>query len=202
MHQLIASYLFQTRSCPLDSLGSLSITTTAADPDFTNKIINPPIPNILFQQNESPATGLTDFIADSTGCDETEATAALDHFYDQLKNDIADKGSAKLKGIGNLYVDSSDNLQFQQEELPDVFLQPVKANRVIHPQAEHHILVGDKESTNTLMTEYFNEEPVKKDRWWIWAIVLGVIAIILILVYLNGSTASQYFGNAVSYELA
>lgn len=200
MHQLIASYLFQTRSCPLDNLGSLSITTTAADPDFTNKIINPPIPNILFQQNELPVTGLTNFIADSTGCDETEATAALDHFYDQLKTDIADKGSAKLNGIGNLYVDSSGNLQFQQEELPNVFLQPVIANRVIHPQAEHHILVGDKESTNTLMTEYFNEEPVKKDRWWIWAIVLGVIAITLILIYLNSGTASSHFGNAASYE--
>jgi hypothetical protein len=52
------------------------------------------------------------------------------------------------------------------------------------------------------MTEFFNEVPVKKDRWWIWAIVLGVIAITLILIYLNDGTASSHFGNAVSYEYA
>jgi len=69
--------------------------------------------------------------------------------------------------------------------LPAAFLQPVKAVRVIHPEAEHQILVGDKETTNTVMNEYFSEVPVKKSRWWIWAIVLGIAALIAILLYLN-----------------
>ena len=75
----------------------------------------------------------------------------------------------------------------------------MEAERVIHPQAEHSILVGDKETTNTVMTDYFNEEPVVKDRWWIWAIVLGLAALAILLFYFNDADASSFFGNAVKF---
>jgi hypothetical protein len=39
------------------------------------------------------------------------------------------------------------------------------------------MLVGDKETTTTQMTEYFTDAPEATDKWWIWAIVLGVIGI-------------------------
>jgi hypothetical protein len=59
-------------------------------------------------------------------------------------------------------------------------------------------LVGDKETTNTLMNEYFNEDVlVKKNRWWIWAIVLAVIALLAILIYTNNVNLSSMAGNAM-----
>jgi hypothetical protein len=85
--------------------------------------------------------------------------------------------------------------------LPAAFLQPVKAERVIHPEAEHQILVGDKETTNTLMTEYFSEEVhVKKNRWWIWAIILCLVALIIILLYLNNAGLLSMAGNAMPIQ--
>jgi len=49
------------------------------------------------------------------------------------------------------------------------------------------LLVGDKKTTNVEMTEFLNEEAsvIKPDRWWIWAIVLGLIGIGLLAIYFN-----------------
>ena len=197
MEQFIASYLFQNKTCPIPGIGSLVLTNTAAVTDFTNKKITAPAPAIRFQQDEPNADPLLSYIAAKTNSSTYEVGAALDHFCDGLKEELTNGSTAKLPGIGNFHVDASGNINFAPEELLPFFLPPVTAERVVHPEAEHHILVGEKETTNTLMTEYFNEEPVKKDRWWIWAIILGAIALVTILFYLNDVNSSSMFGNAI-----
>ena len=102
-----------------------------------------------------------------------------------------------IQAIGNFVVDGEGNISFNSVELPKEFMQPVVAERVIRLDAEHSILVGDKETTNIAMTEYLNEETPKKDRWWIWAIVLGAVAVSLILLYAADKNASAEFGNAI-----
>ena len=81
--------------------------------------------------------------------------------------------------------------------MPSAFFQSVVAERVIHPQAEHQILVGDKETTNTVMTEFLTEKPEVRDRWWIWAIVLGAIGLLILLIYFTGANGTSPFGNAI-----
>jgi len=193
MNQLIASYLFQNRTCPLPGLGTLSMHISGAEADFTNKQIIAPQPLIKFGHKETDAAALLSYVANKTHSDIYEATEALDHLCDNLKNDAG----AKLPGIGNFFKAKDGKIGFKQEELPIAFLQPVFAERVIHPKSEHNILVGDKETTNTVMAEYFNEAPAVKSRWWVWAIVLGAIALVLLLIYLNGASAAPAFGNAV-----
>lgn len=34
------------------------------------------------------------------------------------------------------------------------------------------------------MNEYYSEDDVVKDRWWVWAIVLGLAGIGLLAIYL------------------
>jgi hypothetical protein len=197
MHQLIASFLFQIKTCPLGSLGSLSMTRGAASPDFGNKKIEAPKPLIQFSQEQIPLTRLNRYVASKLGCDDAGANDATTRFFSKLKSDLAAGTTATLEGVGNFYIDATGKLLFRQAELPAAFLPAVTAERVVRQQTEHTILVGDKETTNTLMTEYFNEEPVKKDRWWIWAIILGLVAAGLVLLYLNDSQSTSYFGNAI-----
>lgn len=197
MQQLIASFLFQNRSCPLPGLGTLSLTETEAVADFSNKTITPPLSEIHFEPGETNRDDLLAYMARSTNTPVNEANAALDHFCAELKNDISTKATANLDGIGNFYVDGNGKMKFSQSPLPQYFLDPVSAERVIHPNAEHLILVGDKESTNTLMTEYFSEESPVKDRWWIWALLLGGIGLIILLFYFNDMDRGSLFGNAV-----
>ena len=198
MQHLIASYLFQNKYCALPGIGTLRVTAGNAATDFLDKKIKAPQTTIIFSETENKDEGLLEYIAATTSSDKYEATEALEHFCDVVKNNLANKSPATLEGIGQLFIDASGKIQFQPSRIPAVFLPDVKAERVIHPEAEHHILVGDKDSTNTLMTEYFNEEvPVKKNRWWIWAIVIGSIALLALLIYSNSLNASSMAGNAM-----
>ena len=199
MQKQIASYLFQHKTCPLPGVGTLSVTNSGAESDFTNKAFTAPKSALHFEQKETDATGLLNYLSATTGADKYEATEALSHFCDNLKQQIANQAGVSLNSIGSFSVDASGTINFIQEELPTAFEQPVFAERVVHPDAEHQILVGDKETTNTVMTELLAPKSATKDRWWIWAILLGIIGIAAIFIYFtlfNGTTA---FGNAINY---
>jgi len=185
MHYLIASYLFQNKSCPLPGLGTLSISAGKAEADFLNTVIKAPSPRIIFEAKEDDPNNLLEYIAEKTRRSVAQTTDSLQQFCNNLKTATKANQPAALNGVGNFFIDSSGKINFKSAQLPAAFLQSVKAIRVIHPEAEHQILVGDKETTNTVMNEYFNEASVKKSRWWIWAIVLGIAALIAILLYLN-----------------
>lgn len=199
MQKQIASYLFQNKTCPLPGLGTLSVLNSGAEADFTNKLIAAPKTAIQFTNTETDTTGLLAYLSSTTGGSKYEVTEALDHFCDNLKGQLNQQSNVKLESIGNFFVDDSGNINFKTEELPVAFLQPVFAERVIHPDAEHHILVGDKETTNTEMTEFLAPRSETKDRWWIWAIILGVIALLALVVYFTAFKGNSAFGNAINY---
>jgi hypothetical protein len=195
----IASYLFQHKTCPLPGLGTLSIVPSGAGSDFTSKIFHAPKQVVHFEQAETDANGLLNYLSATTGADKYEATEALSHFCDNLKKKMSDQPDVQLNSIGSFFVDASGAINFKHEELPAVFMQPVFAERVIHPDAEHQILVGDKEITNTVMTELLAPKSATKDRWWIWAILLGVIGIAAIVIYFTLFNGTSAFGNAINY---
>jgi hypothetical protein len=201
MQHLIASYLFQNKYCALPGIGTLSLTAGKAATDFLDKKIKAPLTAITFSEAENKMDGLPEYIAATTNSDKYEATEALEHFCDGIKKSLHNNESITLESIGQFFVDGSGSIKFQPIDLPKAFLQDVSAARVIHPEAEHAILVGDKESTNTLMNEYFSDDtPVKKNRWWIWAIIIVSIALLALLIYSNSLNASSMAGNAMPIQ--
>lgn len=197
MQELIASYLFQNKACPLPGLGSLSINTSAAESDITNQKISAPHAVILFKNKETDPAGLLNYVAAQTDCHVDEVSETLDHFCNDLKKEISNHANAKLDGIGELFIDANGHINLKPAALPASFLPAVFAERVIHPKAEHSILVGDKETTNTAMSEYFTEEPELKDYWWVWAIVLTVIALGAMVFYFANPNSDSLFGNSI-----
>ncbi len=197
MQQQLASFLFQNKTCPLPGLGTLSIQGSGAEVDFTNKKISAPKPFIDFVNYDSDASGLLNYLAVSLPGGRQVVTEALDHFCENLKKEITNQSNPKLEHIGNFFIDRSGKIGFKQEELPASFLQPVFAERVIHPDAEHQMLVGDKETTNTQMTGLLSPKPAIKDQWWIWAMVLAAIGLLLLVLYFTGSNSAASFGNAI-----
>ena len=197
MQNQIASYLFQHKTCPLPGLGTLSVLNSGAEADFTNKSIAAPKSFIQFNNTETDTAALLNYLAATSGGNAYEVSEALDHFCDNLKKEITEQVNVKLDSVGTFFVDGSGKINFKQEELPAVFTQPVFAERVIHPDAEHHILVGDKETTNTVMTEFLAPKSAVKDRWWIWAIVLGAIGLLALVIYFTKLNGTSPFGNAI-----
>ncbi len=186
----------------MPGLGTLLLTTGNAEPDFLSKTIKAPEQVIVFETKENDASNLLDYIAAKTNSTVFQAIDKLGQLCNNLKGAAISNNPATLDGVGNFFTDTSGNINFKPLALPFSFFQPVKAERVIHPEAEHNILVGDKETTNTVMAEYFSEEgtPAKKDRWWIWVIILSAIALLALLFYANGATASYMVGNAMPVQ--
>jgi hypothetical protein len=198
IQQLVARYLFQHDTCPLPGLGTLNIVHGVAQNDFVNKTIMAPVPAIQFTNKETDATTLLDFIAAKTNVSIVEAATMLGNFCNRLKDDTEMGNAAMLDGVGKFAATSPGNLHFEQASLPFSFLPNVVAERVIHPEADHHILVGDKETTAHAMADYYSEDQPQRSRWWIWAIVLGLIGIGLLILYMVNNGFASSFGNSIS----
>lgn len=169
MYDLIAPAFFQKKSCRLPGIGQLTLTNISAEIDFSNKQILAPVQRIDF----TPKSG------DENMYNEFSAISEL------MRKKLDEEGSIKLAGIGDFYKESDGSIRFEPVLLNSVFVQPVSAVRIIRQDAEHNMLVGDKKTTNVEMTEYLNEEAsvVSPDRWYIWAIVLGLIGVGVLAMY-------------------
>ena len=185
MDTLIQSSLFQNETCILPGVGTLSIISGTAETDFANSTIKPPLQNIVFKEENE--LNLINKFSDQS---------------DLIKLQLHQSGNYYLDGVGTFTKDN-EHINFTSVSLPRALILPVKAERVIRQeleQAEHPILVGDKQTTNHAMTNYLNEEEIKqpqqkKDKWWIWAIGLTVIAAATIIFYFSGHTNFS-FGNS------
>ena len=171
MDYLIAPTLFQNKFCRLPGIGTLEVVVKSADTYFGHHEILAPIPSIIFDPSTKDENIFNEFTALS----------------ELIKNELHSKKIVTLKGIGNFVLNTDDAIEFLPLKINESFLQPVIANRVLRQDVEHTILVGDKEVTNTAMTDYYDEEAkaATKNNWWIAAIILAVIGIAAIVIYIS-----------------
>ncbi len=170
MDKLIAPVFFKRKSCTLPGIGVLAIVTEPAQTDFVNTAIRAPQQKIIF-------TSATD----EKVFNEFSAVSEV------LKKRLETDREVDLKGIGR-FILQEGIIRFEPIELPSGFFASVPAHRVVRQDAEHAILVGDKETNSVKMTEYFNEIPAKHSRWWIIALILGLLgsAVIAFYYFQNG----------------
>lgn len=192
MQHIIASYLFQHKTCPLPGLGTLAINSRPAEYDFVNKYFLPPAAEAVFSTAETDAAALVDFIAVRQNCTVIAAIDMLGKFSNGLKQQLAAHGSAVIPFTGTLHSNADGGVVFEPLHLP-AHLQPiVPAEKVIHPEAAHNMLVGDKETTTVQMAAYYNEEAPVKNYWWVWALVLFAVALTAVIVYYNQKGLSSF----------
>lgn len=196
MHKIITAYLFQNQTCPLPGLGTLSITSVPAEYDFVNKIFLPPQSLTVFNTTETDADLLVDYIAAKQNCSVITAIDDLGKYCNNLKHELTKNSKAVIPYAGNLAIDADSIITFEQIVLPAYLQQPVTAEKVIHPEAAHTMLVGDRETTNLQMAEYYTETELPKNYWWVWALVLFAIALAAIFIYINQNSLSSFFGNS------
>lgn len=168
MYNLIAASLFQNKHCVLPGIGKLSVKVRSAETDFVNAQIKAPEHVVEFLPEENGEAAFNEFSAISQ----------------LIKDDIERNGKVDISGLGSLVIDESGKINFTPIQLGEEYRQSVPAERVIRQNAAHAMLVGDKETTNVIMTDYFAEEVVTKDLWWVWAIVLGVVGIAAIVLHI------------------
>lgn len=171
MYDIIAASFFQKKTCVLPGIGRLAFTSKPSEGDFSNSQLLPPRQSIVFL----PATDKNDL-----PFNEFSAISEL------MKKTLETEGEVTVTGIGRFTKQPQGELSFKAIELDPVFQQPVEAIRVVRQNAEHNILVGDNQVTNTVMNERLHvaeEKNYVESKWWIWAIVWLVTATALLVYY-------------------
>ncbi|HRD56932.1 MAG TPA: hypothetical protein PK504_02735 [Ferruginibacter sp.] len=195
MEKLLALYLFQHKICPLPTVGTLLLQPGNAVALQADKLLNAPAPNVVFSVSEYNTEGLVQSLSTALNIDSTSARLTLENFCKSILQ-MGENSAIKFSNAGSFKKDENGQLFFEPAQPNAAFVQPTIAERVIHPQATHSMLVGDTHTNTVAMTEMLSAENQKRSLAWAWwSIGLAVAAASVIVFYSTGNNAA-HFGNA------
>jgi hypothetical protein len=205
MFEVLNSYLFQHKSISIPGLGTIFLETLPASGDIGNKHILPPVYHFRFDKYfDAPDKDFFSYLASEKNIPDYEAIKWYNEFSYDLRNRIKQEEKVKWDDVGVLRKDYAGNIIFESASGAPRFLKPVPANAVTRKDAQHHLLVGDKETNNYEMNEWLHpgQESKKKDIWWIYALLMavGVFIVLLVHFFSNNGQASP-LGNQQKLEL-
>lgn len=181
---ILYKYLALYKKLVLPGIGNFTIEESPANLQFTDKLLSPPAKEIIFTTQVLPLDNhFYSFLANELKVDKITAVRLYNQETGSIKKQLEQDGKATLTGIGTLQKQDDTIMFMAAEGMPEAFV-PLHAERVIHKNATHTILVGETEVTNTKMQEaleYTNENP--KDYWWLYALILAILALFVIAVY-------------------
>ena len=200
MEAILQQFLVRYRYCPLPGIGQLAIEQQPAVIHFTENKLTAPIDSILLMPETHHLQHLIDWIQIEKGVTADAAHQWVNDFVQSITH-LAANQSFSFGALGFFHKDASGRIQFVQVNLPAGFTPNVSLKRVIHPNAIHAVRVGDKESTNTEMTEKLNETvEAKKPMWWTAAALFTLLTIIGFIVYLNQEGRHAPFANVAPIQ--
>ena len=194
MIQLIYKYLIIHQHVPLAGVGVFYLTRQPAKHDVANKVFSPPVLSIDFKPRTT--TDNKDFFTFLSKEKDLDKASAIKYFGDltqRIKYDINAHKPVELPGLGILRKNANGDINFEPANVIATYFPPAVAEPVLREKASYEIRVGETQRTSAQMREALHDEPetvpVRKDYWWIYAIILAVIGIAAILYYYqhNGS---------------
>ena len=204
MQELFASYLVQKKECSIPLIGKFKINTQTAELDIANKQILPPADEIIFSEGaDYLADDLTNYISVSKNLSAHEAEEKIHHWCLHSKSKLDSGEKIMFDSVGTLQKDEAGAIFFQRKNGVQFFAN-ISAERVVHKNSEHAVLVGDRETTSSAMNEYYRDVPLmlRKSSWKLWAIILFILSLIIISIYFyNHKFSVTSIGNQSSFAV-
>ena len=184
MFSLLHEYLVDNKSLYLQGTGTLVLERHPASYDVANQQLRPPQTSIILDRNGRNEDFLFRFISQRLNITAERSQEIFQAFCEKLSSDLADHGKVNWHNLGSFEKGDDDKLVFHADSKISSLFSAVPAVRVIRQGSNHNMVVGSRETTSVQMQEYLTEQAAFKpaNRWWIPAIVLGVITIALILL--------------------
>jgi len=186
MQDLITSFIIQSKECRLRDVGKFRIVNNSARVDVANKQIEPPVTEIIFSSREEKISdGLVKYVSEKKKIPVADALDELKRWCADTKSKLKQGEEILLEPLGVLKKAASGNEFVRNSKAGVSFFEPVVAERVIHENTEHEMLVGDKHTTSSVMNHYYQEEEIipKSNRWKIFAIILLLIGLVLLFLH-------------------
>ena len=184
MQDLIASFIIQSKECKLPGIGKFRQVITSAEPDIANKQIIPPVVEFLFTGREEKISNeLINYVAVKKNVPVSQAQVLIKEWCSNASFKLKNQEELVLPSLGSLKKAASGNIFFdRQNDIP--FFVPVAAERVVHQNSVHAVLVGDRETNSSVMNQLLNEEEVRPNNMWkIIALILFIACLLLLFFY-------------------
>jgi hypothetical protein len=183
MFQVLNAYLFQHRSISIPGLGTIYLETLPASVDVAERTMLPPAYRFRFDKYfDAPDATFFAYLAVQKRILDYEAIKWYNEFSFELRNRIRSEDAVSWDGVGILRKDGAGNVLFEAAASPMLFFQPTPAMRVTRQDAQHTMLVGDRERTSGEMNEWLLDDAERRKRvsWWVIALVLGGICLAIL----------------------
>ncbi|MGZ5247035.1 MAG: HU domain-containing protein [Flavitalea sp.] len=179
MFEVLNSYLVQNKSISIPGLGTIYVERIPARYDFVNRSILPPAYQFRFDKYfDAPDKEFFTYLASEKQIADFEAIKIYNEWAYEFRNRIRGEEIVTWDGVGVLQQDPSGEILFEPINDLNADINPVRAERVVRTDAAHSMLVGDKETTTTEMTEFLQEDvSSRKKTGWIIAAVVAAIAL-------------------------
>lgn len=190
-------YLITTGSLPLPGLGTLRVNQESATYDIAEKQFMPPTYHFSLEPEEmqSPAQ-VFEWISSTLAVSHEEAIESFNRFANHFKLELGETRKSIWEGVGAFKRDLAGAISFQSELINPFGLGPLSAEKVIHSNASHTMLVGDQERTSEEMTAWLEGEETKRDWPMIIAwILLGISLLLAGYQFAKGNGSKPPFGN-------
>jgi hypothetical protein len=187
MYRILNRYLFQHKSLPVPGIGTLYLEKTVASIDATTRSAVPPSYYFRFERYfDAPDKEFFSYLSQQENIADYESLRMYTEFAYSLRDRLNHQNKAEWENVGVLRKDPEGNVVFESALPQPFFLQPVPASKIVRADAQHTLLVGDRERTSGEMSSWFSEEPVTGNRlWWLAALVTGIISVLVILFHFS-----------------
>lgn len=182
MFHILYKYLILKKQLNIPGIGQFVIVQLPSRFDYTSNIIHAPVSIVQFNNTISSADKtFFDFITTELQTAQGEAIRQFHDFSYKLNNQVNTQNRLQLPGMGLITKNNNDQLSFEplpmmQNYFPDIslgnFSSTENAERVRVPQGPTAISI----KSDTAPT-------YKKERWWIAAIILGILGMAAIAYY-------------------
>lgn len=195
MNDLIAEFLFAYNYCPLPGIGELRCEFNSSSYNVADKSFSAPTRKYILNEGNVDEQPLVKYISNIRSIPVEEAESQLNDLCNRIKS--SEGNGYEMPFVGNFTVKKNGRIFFQQADMPEDYLPNISAERVSR-KSVHSVLVGDNESNSEEMTEFFNASSFQaKTNWWVWALILLIMAVCITVFYLNDKRSNSTFGNAM-----
>jgi hypothetical protein len=189
MFESLYLFLIRQKQLCLPGIGTLSLQTSPAVAEFVDRSFLAPQFSFVFEEKEFSTKKIFSWLAASFGITEREAVIKFNDFLFDLKREVETGNRVTWNGVGS-FSRTAGGIVFHPEKKNARFQHPVVAEKVIRENAEHTMLVGEREKTSTQMTQMLSgKAPIaveeKRSHWWLWPLVLIIISFIFLGWYFS-----------------
>ncbi len=193
MYLYLHKYLVLNKKLSIPDLGNFVIESNPAKLDNTNGFLFAPAPAIKFKQEQTPASDkfLFDFISDEMGVDQMTAIKLFHDYVYKIKTSLTSPEGANIAGVGTLRKEDNGYILFTPEKnLLDLMPQVKVSEGLAHIKndveknnldEERNFTQQEEEDIRELLGK--DSQNVSDDNWWVYAIILFMIAIGALLFY-------------------